>query len=78
MIRVWKLPEKFKQIAESLEDHLDVWKRDNEFMTKYRKVVEYIKTVLKLDISEDEALKVITRSYTNDFSHTLPNGNQVL
>ena len=77
MCRVSKLEERQRRISSSLEDHLEVWRRDPEFLAKYRLVVDYIRTTLRLDMTEDTILRVITSSYTNDFSHTLPNGNQV-
>ena len=75
--RVCQLEERQRRISSSLEDHLEVWRRDPEFLAKYRLVVDYIRTTLRLDMTEDTILRVITSSYTNDFSHTLPNGNQV-
>ena len=72
------MDEKSRRISECLEDHLDVWRSDPEFMAKYKVVVDYIRNILKLDLEEDKILRVITSSYTNDFSHTLPNGNQVI
>ena len=72
------MDEKSRRISECLEDHLDVWRSDPEFMAKYKVIVDYIRNILKLDLEEDKILRVITSSYTNDFSHTLPNGNQVI
>ena len=77
MCRVSQLEERQRRISSSLEDHLEVWRRDPEFLAKYRLVVDYIRTTLRLDMTEDTILRVITSSYTNDFSHTLSNGNQV-
>ena len=74
--RVLNMTEKSKRITEFLEDHLDVWRGDLEFMAKYKVVVDYVRNTLKLNLDEDKILRVITSSYTNDFSHSLPNGNQ--
>ena len=71
------LDDRLKTIASSLEYHLDVWKKKDEFIQSYKAVVDYIQKILKMDLTEDEILRVITSSYTNDFSHTLQNGNQV-
>ena len=70
------MTEKSKRITEFLEDHLEVWRGDLEFMAKYKVVVDYIRNTLKLNLDEDKILRVITSSYTNDFSHSLPSGNQ--
>ena len=75
--RVSVLDERLKTIASSLEHHLDVWKKKDDFLQSYKAVVDYIQIILKMDLTEDEILRVITSSYTNDFSHTLQNGNQV-
>jgi len=77
ILRVMKLKENERNIAASMEHHLEKWKAKEDFKAKYKSVVEYAKHVLKLDVSEDEILKIITNSYTNDFSHTFPSGNQV-
>ena len=74
--RVFNMTEKSKRITEYLEDHIEIWRGDPEFMAKYKVVVDYIRNILKLDLDEDRILRVITSSYTNDFSHTLPHGNQ--
>ena len=74
---MFNLEEKNKRIAEHLEDHLHVWKSKNDFSSKYQNVVDYVQDVLKLKMSTDSILRIISSSYTNDFSHNLPNGNQV-
>ena len=76
MSRVFNMTEKSKRITEYLEDHIEVWRGDPEFMAKYKVVVDYIRNILKLRLDEDKILRVITSSYTNDFSQTLSNGNQ--
>ena len=70
------MTEKSKRITEYLEDHLEVWREDPEFMSKYKIVVDYIRNILKLRLDEDTILRVVTSSYTNDFSQTLANGGQ--
>ena len=70
------MTEKSKRITDFLEDHLEVWREDPEFMAKYKVVVDYVRNTLKLNLNEDKILRVITSSYTNDFSHSLANGNQ--
>ena len=74
--RVFNMTEKSKRITDFLEDHLEVWREDPEFMAKYKVVVDYVRNTLKLNLNEDKILRVITSSYTNDFSHSLANGNQ--
>lgn len=76
MFRVLNLTEKSKRITEYLEDHLEVWQEDQEFLAKYKVVVDYIQNILKLRLEEETILRVITSSYTNDFSQTLGNGGQ--
>ena len=76
MFRVLNLTEKSKKITEYLEDHLEVWQEDQEFLSKYKVVVDYIQNILKLRLEEETILRVITSSYTNDFSQTLVNGGQ--
>ena len=77
-LRFSKLTDNYKDIANSLEDHLDWWMKDSEFMEKYQPAVNYIINTLKMNVTEQDILRVISSSYTNDFSHTLHNGNQVL
>ena len=60
-----------------MENHLEIWKEKEDFRSKYSLIVDYVLNVLKLAVSEDDILKIITSSYTNDFSFILPNGNQV-
>ena len=66
-----------KKVADSMEHHLDQWKDKEGFVEKYKVVVDYVLDTLKLSMTEDEILHIITNSYTNDFSHTFPSGNQV-
>ena len=72
-----KLGRGSRKIAQSLENHLEIWKEKEDFKSKYSLIVDYVLNVLKLAVSEDDILKIITSSYTNDFSFILPNGNQV-
>ena len=72
-----KLGRGSRKIAQSLENHLEIWKEKEDFRSKYSLIVDYVLNVLKLAVSEDDILKIITSSYTNDFSFILPNGNQV-
>ena len=60
-----------------MENHLEIWKEKEDFRSKYSLIVDYVLNVLKLAVSEDDILKIITSSYTNDFSFILPSGNQV-
>ena len=77
ILRVLKLRGKKREIVNTMEDHLKTWKQKESFKCKYSHVVDYALNVLKLDVSEDEILKTITRSYTNDFSFMMPTGNEV-
>ena len=74
---MFQLDDRLKRVANSLEHHLEVWRKKDEFLKSYKVVVDYIQNILKMNLTEDEILRVITSSYTNDFSHTLQNGNQV-
>ena len=77
ILRVFKLKRKLRDITETMENHLEIWKEKEDFPEKFRFVVDFVIKVLKLQLSEDAILKIITRSYTNDFSYNLPNGSQV-
>ena len=76
-LRFTKLKDNHRLVAQSLEDHLDWWLDDKEFLENYNPVVNFILNVLKLDYTQDDVLRVITNSFTNDFSYTMENGNQV-
>ena len=77
ILRMLKLRGKKREIANNMEDHLKAWKENENFRCKYSHVVDYALNVLKLDVTEDDILKTITSSYTNDFSFMMPTGNQV-
>eukprot|EP00092_Neocalanus_flemingeri_P005018 GFUD01005395.1.p1 GENE.GFUD01005395.1~~GFUD01005395.1.p1 ORF type:complete len:523 (+),score=168.51 GFUD01005395.1:74-1570(+) len=74
-VRAMKIEE--KEVADSMEHHLKRWKEREGFTDKYKTVVDYALNTLKLDMTKDDILEIITNSYTNDFSHTFPSGNQV-
>ena len=50
---------------------------DNSQIRQRILIVNFILNVLKLDYTQYDVLRVITNSYTNDFSYTMENGNQV-
>lgn len=77
ILRMLKLRGKKREIANNMEDHLKTWKENENFRCKYSHVVDYALNVLKLDVTEDDILKTITSSYTNDFSFMMPTGNQI-
>jgi len=77
VLRVRAMGKEQKKVADSMEHHLDQWKDKEGFIEKYKVVVDYVLDTLKLSMTEDEILHIITNSYTNDFSHTFPSGNQV-
>jgi len=77
ILRVRAMGTVENKVADSMEHHLHRWKNREEFMDNYKLVVDYALETLKLDMSEDDILKIITNSYTNDFSHILPSNNQV-
>ena len=77
VLRVRAMGTEQKKVADSMEHHLDRWKDKEGFKDKYKVVVDYAMDTLKLDMTEDEILQIITNSYTNDFSHSFPSGNQV-
>ena len=76
-LRFTKLKDNHRLIAQSLEDHLEWWMEDREFLENYKPVVNFIINNLHLDYSQEDVLRVITNSYTNDFSFNMDNGNQV-
>jgi predicted transcriptional regulator len=77
VLRVIAMGTEQKKVADSMEHHLDRWKDKEDFKDKYKVVVDYALDTLKVDMTEDKILQIITNSYTNDFSHTFPSGNQV-
>ena len=77
VLRVRAMGVEEKKVADSMEHHLDKWKAKEGFKEKYKVVVDYALNTLKLDMTEDDILSIITNSYTNDFSHSCPSGNQV-
>ena len=78
VLRVRAMGAEEKKVADSMEHHLDRWKAKEGFKEKYKVVVDYALNTLKLDMTEDDILTIITNSYTNDFSHSCPSGNQVI
>ena len=57
------------RVAASLESHLTLWRKRQEF-SKYTMIVDYMKNTLKMDVDESTVLSILASSFTNDFSHS--------
>ena len=77
VLRVRSMGTKQKKIASLMEHHTEQWKARDGFVEQYKSIVDYAINTLKIESTENEILEIISNSYTNDFSQTLPNGNQV-